>query len=176
MISKPCHTCQRVVTRPPCDFARSASGRIFCSRSCSASFNNRVMPKRIKSTRCIECQEPIRWGYRRCKTCHEALRRLDQKTLLEATRGRKDATRYTGVRSHARKVYADSGRPKQCAVCGYSKHVEICHIRDISTFPMETPVIEVNDINNLVALCPNHHWEFDNDLIRVGPTGFEPVS
>jgi hypothetical protein len=175
MISKPCHLCRRVVVRTPKDFARSISGRVYCSRSCAATSNNRSMPKRVKSTRCITCQEPIKWGHRRCKTCHDALYRLDQKTLREAARGRTDASRYTGVRSHARKVYAESGRPRKCAVCGYSTHVEICHIREISTFPAETPVIEINDLANLVALCPNHHWEFDHGLIRVGPTGFEPV-
>jgi hypothetical protein len=175
MLSKPCHLCRKLVTRSPKEFARSTTGRIYCSRSCAATFNNHTMPKRAKSTRCTTCQVPIRWGYRRCKACHEAQRRLDQKTLLEATLGRRDASRYTGVRSHARKVYAESGKPKQCAVCGYSKHVEICHIRDISTYPMETPVIEINAVSNLVALCPNHHWELDRGLLEVGLTGFEPV-
>jgi predicted restriction endonuclease len=79
------------------------------------------------------------------------------------------------VRSHARKVFAESGKPKKCAVCGYDKHVEICHVREIATFPPETPVREINDLTNLVALCPNHHWELDHGLLRVGPTGFEPV-
>jgi len=175
MISKPCYQCQKLVVRTPKEFAKSITGRIYCSRSCAATSNNHSMPKRVKSTRCIVCQEPIRWGYHRCKTCHEALRRLDQKTLLEATRGRRDASRYTGVRSHARKVFEESRKPKQCVVCGYDKHVEICHIREISTFPPETPVIEINDPSNLVALCPNHHWELDHGLIRMGPTGFEPV-
>lgn len=175
MISKPCYVCQKLVTRPPSQFAKSASGRAYCSRTCSAISNNRSMPKRVKSTRCVECQEPIRWGYRRCRACHEKLRLLEQKTLGEATRGRTDASRYTGVRSHARKVFAESGRPKMCAVCGYSNHIEICHLREISTFPPETPIIVVNDLSNLAALCPNHHWELDNGLLRMGPTGFEPV-
>ena len=175
MISQPCHNCQKLVVRTPKEFAKSRTGRVYCSRSCCATSNNRSMPKRKKSTKCIACQEPIRWGYRRCKKCHEQLRRLDQKTLQEATLGRTDATRYTGVRSHARTVYAASGRPKQCAVCGYDKHVEICHIREISAFPPETPVTVVNDLANLVALCPNHHWELDNGLIQMGLTGFEPV-
>jgi len=26
---------------------------------------------------------------------------------------------------------------------------------------------EVNDINNLVGLCPNHHWEVHNGLIDI---------
>jgi hypothetical protein len=175
MISKPCHACQQLVIRTPGEFAKSTTGRVYCSRSCAAISNNRSTPKRVKSTRCITCQEPIRWGYRRCNTCHHKQRRLDQKTLVEAMRGRRDASRYTGVRSHARKVFAESGKPRQCAVCGYTNHVEICHVREISAFPLNTPVIEINNLNNLVALCPNHHWEFDHGLIQMGPTGFEPV-
>lgn len=176
MISKQCHLCQKVVVRTPSDFARSRSGRAFCSRSCAATSNNHSMPKRVKSTRCVHCEEPIRWGYKRCKLCHLSRLKLDQKTLLQATLGRTDASRFTGVRSHARRVFADSGKPRECAVCGYKTHVEICHIRDISTFPLETPVIKINALVNLVALCPNHHWEFDRGLLVMGPTGFEPVS
>jgi len=33
-------------------------------------------------------------------------------------------------------------------------------------FDENTPISVVNDIENLVALCKNHHYEFDNkDLI-----------
>jgi predicted restriction endonuclease len=26
-------------------------------------------------------------------------------------------------------------------------------------------VDEINSLTNLVGLCPNHHWEFDNNLL-----------
>jgi predicted restriction endonuclease len=26
---------------------------------------------------------------------------------------------------------------------------------------------EVNDLSNLVYLCPNHHWELDNGIIKL---------
>ena len=175
MISKPCHRCQQPVVRSPEDFARSKTGRYFCSRSCAATSNNHSMPKRVKRTRCVTCQEPIRWGYRRCKTCHQAQVRLDRRTLSEATLGRKDASRYTGVRSHARKVFAESGKPRRCAVCGYATHVEICHIREIAAFPPDASVSEINALSNLIALCPNHHWELDRGLVQMGPVGFEPT-
>ena len=56
----------------------------------------------------------------------------------------------------------------ECDHCGYSYHVDICHIRDLSSFDDQTPVSIVNDLSNLVALCKNHHTEFDNgDLILV---------
>lgn len=54
-----------------------------------------------------------------------------------------------------------------CANCGYAKHVEICHKKPIKSFPVTATVAEINDISNIVALCPNCHWEFDNNCLRV---------
>jgi len=49
-----------------------------------------------------------------------------------------------------------------CAVCGYDLHVEVCHIKDIKWYPDDTLVAVINHLDNLVALCKNHHWEFDS--------------
>ena len=32
----------------------------------------------------------------------------------------------------------------------------------MSDFSDDAKISEINDIRNLIALCPNHHWEFDN--------------
>lgn len=32
-----------------------------------------------------------------------------------------------------------------------------------SDFDDDVLIKEINNINNLIGLCPNHHWEFDND-------------
>lgn len=89
------------------------------------------------------------------------------KTLEEATHNRKDNNRYCNIRSLSRRLYMRSDRPKVCEVCGYDKHIEICHIMDIAKFPKDTLISEVNDLNNLLALCSNHHWELDNNLIEI---------
>lgn len=49
----------------------------------------------------------------------------------------------------------------ECFICGYSYHVDIAHIKDIKDFDGSTLVSEINDLGNLVALCRNHHYEFD---------------
>lgn len=67
----------------------------------------------------------------------------------------------------ARQTYTKSNLPRVCRNCGYDKHVEICHIRAINTFPDDTPISVVNDLANLVALCPNCHWELDHGLLRL---------
>lgn len=51
-----------------------------------------------------------------------------------------------------------------CEKCGYSKHVEIAHKRAISTFDSSTLISHINARENLMALCPNCHWEYDHGL------------
>jgi predicted restriction endonuclease len=48
-----------------------------------------------------------------------------------------------------------------CKVCGYTFCVQCCHIKSVSSFPRTTPLSVVNDLSNLVGLCPNHHVELD---------------
>jgi predicted HNH restriction endonuclease len=45
--------------------------------------------------------------------------------------------------------------------------VECCHIKGIGTFSKETLIGEINNIKNLVFLCPNCHWEFDKGLLVI---------
>lgn len=68
----------------------------------------------------------------------------------------------TTIRRHAIKVYDTSDKPKACSSCGYSKHYEVCHVKAVSEFIDEALVEEINSIDNLIALCPNCHWEYDN--------------
>lgn len=67
----------------------------------------------------------------------------------------------------ARMVYMRSSKPRICFVCKYDKHVQISHIKPVSEFDKSTLVKDVNHINNLVALCPNHHWEFDHGKLNI---------
>lgn len=55
----------------------------------------------------------------------------------------------------------------KCSNCGYDKHVEVCHIKSISSFNNESKISEINDISNLILLCPNCHWELDNGILKL---------
>lgn len=67
-----------------------------------------------------------------------------------------------------------------CEVCGYRKHVEVCHIKPVSDFSRDTKMSVVNDRGNLIILCPNCHWEFDNGLLNdrkiIQPKGDQNVN
>lgn len=68
---------------------------------------------------------------------------------------------------HARRVFFRSGLPKECKVCQYDTHIDIAHIKSVSSFPDDAKISEINSSENLMALCPNHHWEFDSGLIKI---------
>lgn len=154
----------------------------FCSRSCSASFFNKRNPKRPRK----ECQ---------CKRCGQntGYTWRDKRTVCDACLANKKTTKkdyvdqlpyqvHGQIRREARSIYAKSDRPKHCVICGYSKHYHVCHVKAIKDFPPEALLKEINHKTNLVALCPNHHWEFDNghmpvEVIRkfVPSAGLEPA-
>lgn len=49
-----------------------------------------------------------------------------------------------------------------CAKCGYNKHVEMAHIKPIPDFSDDAILFEISGKQNIIQLCPNCHWEFDN--------------
>ena len=169
-----CTNCGRSVCRKQGEINKSKTGNFFCDRSCAAIYNNQKYPKRFKESKCKKCDLPIHGGYTYCKPCYENNHYLDNKTLEQAIKNRKDSNRYTGIRWNGRLVYRASNKPKCCCRCGYSKHYEICHIKAIKEFDLNSLVREINSIDNLIALCPNCHWELDNGLLKIGQEGLEP--
>ncbi len=68
------------------------------------------------------------------------------------------------LRSGSRATYFKSGKPRACNHCFYNKRIDICHIKDVKDFDENTTIAEINNLYNLVALCPKHHWEFDHTI------------
>jgi predicted restriction endonuclease len=73
----------------------------------------------------------------------------------------------TYVRKDSRRIYKESGKEYKCSICGYDTHVEIAHIKAVADFNNEALLEEINSIDNLIALCPNHHWEYDNQKLKL---------
>ena len=74
-----------------------------------------------------------------------------------------------GIQKLARMIYIKSDKPKKCIICQYEHHYDVAHIKSVSSFSDETLISEINDINNLIALCPNHHWEYDHGKLDISP-------
>ena len=91
------------------------------------------------------------------------------KKLLKSNNKIGDAKgrRASNLRYQSRIIYMKSDKPKHCVVCGYSNHFQVCHIVPVSQFSDDDTWGAANNIDNLIALCPNHHWEFDNGMISL---------
>lgn len=135
----------------------------FCSRSCSAKVTNReVVKRKFKEKKCKRCDAVIMIPRRiTCDDCNES---VVNRTLRDISKRKEPYTsKFAGVRSNAKIVAREMNQ--SCYICGYNKHVEVCHIKPVNSFSLDSRVSEVNGISNLIILCPNHHWEFDNGML-----------
>lgn len=99
-----------------------------------------------------------------CRKCNGRARteRAKQQTLADIKT--RSGSHYSSlIRQHARKV----GLFESCDVCGYDKHVEVCHVKPIASFLDDATLNEINAPENLRGLCPNHHWELDNGMLKA---------
>lgn len=151
----PCQFCQKETSNPK-----------FCSIKCASQFNNK---KKVRV--CQVCNEPIGIGFSNKKYCDDCrtknstnYRDWSKVTIAEHFGKLKTFQAHARIRSLARaKFIKEKPEIKSCEHCGYNKHYEICHKKAISDFDKNTTSIStVNHVDNLIALCPNCHYEFDN--------------
>lgn len=139
----------------------------FCSRSCSASYNNKISPKRVRTKSCKKCKNLILSQRVFCDKCKINIYNDWDNITIEEIQCKAKYQRSAHIRENARRNFKKNVDKPSCLICGYTKHVEVCHIKPIDSFPSSTPVSVVNHIDNLVGLCPNHHWEFDNNQLEL---------
>lgn len=148
-----CKCCNKIIEVKEGERVVEVRIKKFCNSSCSATYNNRQRIKKVK---------PIRIPKVRIKK---------ERLLVSMTKGELFSKRLnwqsarSEIQQHSRLVLLQSGTSKQCKVCGYTNHVEVCHIKSVKDFDNDATIAEINCINNLVYLCPNHHWEFDNGVL-----------
>lgn len=156
-----CRNCNKETTNPS-----------FCNRSCAAIWNNSKHPKRkpIFDRKCKRCGEIGKQGPRQyCQPCKHLIK-LDevQSTPMKHYFMKGNArVKYTSIRDWARRTMHLNKVPKTCKVCGFNIIVECSHINPISSFNENQLMGEVNSLDNLVYLCPNHHAMFDKGLLRL---------
>jgi hypothetical protein len=173
-VTLPCAYCQEPVRRSRAEHRDSKSGNVFCNRSCSAEYNNRfcdnlILSRKVAQGQCVDCGSPIlsHSKRKRCQDCVSASFKKGEDCpiwKLVNVRGAK-SNAYSAIRYRARKVAEEHLEYTKCQVCGYDKYVEICHKKGISEFNEDTLVSIVNDPNNLLVLCPNHHKELDRGIM-----------
>ncbi len=144
----------------------------FCSRNCSASYGNRKSPKR-KSTHtkiCSICGNKKHYQSKICKRCFT--RKEWDKASESAIKdyvldGFASSEKYNRIREWAKKIIKASGKEKKCEICGFDIEVEVCHKKPISSFGKDSLLKDVNSLENLIYLCPNHHIMLDKGLLKL---------
>jgi predicted restriction endonuclease len=116
---------------------------------------------------CTKCEHEFVGTKRRklCTSCSldKITSLLTKKRLFEKSASWQSAR--SRIQRDARKVLKDEDR--LCKICGYNNHVEVCHIKPVSLFTEEAIISDINHKDNLIMLCPNHHWEFDNAMLKL---------
>jgi hypothetical protein len=170
-ISGICRNCDEPFIRP---YGGGHDKALFCGKGCATSWNNRHRPSRALAQRpcetCPQCggkrSDSSRNGI--CRTCRKANRLavLETTTVGELRAQYGTAAFHAKLRGLSRWAYKG---PMACRECGYDRHVDICHLRPVASFPPSATIAEVNAESNLAAFCPTHHWELDAGFIQVIP-------
>jgi hypothetical protein len=156
-----------------CVCGKETSNPFFCCPSC-ANKNRKYRTHLVKN--CETCGTSFTYKERVCPTCKEK-RKQDREnkkytTLAELAEfyqktGVHRSWWYSEIRHYA--LLWNKDKRTCCAACGYTNHVELCHVKSIAEFPMTATLAEINARENIVGLCPNHHWELDHDLLTLDP-------
>lgn len=141
----------------------------FCDRKCANMYFNL---QRIKKRFCQNCGKGITSkNAKYCDDCRKYSYNTKHIDLMNKTKGELiNKNGYFKARSsickNARTIFYRETKDVKCAVCGYDKYIEVCHIKAVKDFNDDTKISEINCIDNLIGLCPNHHKEYDNGLIH----------
>lgn len=148
----------------------------FCSRSCSVTQANLGRARNPPKDRfCKKCGTNFRnkskiYESLFCAECRKEMR-ITHLTLGEYRQKKSVAGKHASwLHAHVRIMNRNHNKHLTllpCRKCGYNKHVELCHIKPVASFPDEALLIDVNHINNVIQLCRNCHWEFDNGFLQL---------
>lgn len=145
----------------------------FCNTSCAASFNNAGSRKHGDAPVFCACGNSKTKKSNKCKKCRieDQSKNYEQKTLLESCNKKAiyTASKFNEIRSKARAKLIKLGVEKKCKFCTTDEFIdilEVAHIKGIREFSEDTKIEEVNNISNLMYICPSHHRMFDKKLIK----------
>jgi hypothetical protein len=174
---KICEWCGKVIEVKDHEKVGFVKSKRFCDIYCAGLFNGekqkgRKYNREKKRYQCFKCSVLLEESAKRSRMCSVCFEEFKTSAVLDLTlkeiRSKYNINQYHAkIRGLARSVYKKANSKLECVICGYNNHSHICHIKPIASFSMGTTLKEVNKIENLTSLCPNHHWEFDNGLIKI---------
>lgn len=167
------------------NYNKNETKNFFCNNSCAATYNNKIRKRKLKSNITWKGSKH-RKGYNKCPICGEEKyykstlclkcrnkekRKIKERTLGSYIEGKKYlSTKCNEIRKDARRTLEESKKEKICAYCHnheFDDILEVHHLKGILEFDNTTTIGEINNENNLVWLCPNHHKMLEMGLIKL---------
>lgn len=147
--------------------SRQGNAKKWCSAQCksrglrSAATGIPVMPKPL------ERKIPKSPDIRQCRKCPTRFKAGLQREFCSKKCAKSHWAAVRGRAKKARRLTALGGQHAPCEVCGVDFHTDVCHIIPAMLGGSRSPL-------NILRLCPNHHWKFDNsglDLPELNALG-----
>lgn len=138
-------------------------------------FNKGATLKEVKSYY-DECPICGKRKYHTSELCSECRNKEKSENIKEQTLGyyidgqKYLSTRCNNIRKDAKKTLENSDVEKVCAYCHnheFDEILEVHHKKGILEFNSDAKVKEINSVDNLVWLCPNHHRMLELGLIKL---------
>jgi hypothetical protein len=155
-----CDTCGQIIEvgedQQPCNVKKLDN----CSNRCSATKYGLGNENGTHKVPCPECDGTKSREAEMCQECrfNKYVEEYEKQTLKEAESDARGRVKFNKVRRMARRRLELDGRvSKECCICGFSRKVEVAHLKPIKEFDPGDSVKEVNHRSNLRYLCPNHH-------------------
>lgn len=163
--------------KPAVELVKATQARRTCRR-CPAAYEVPIEGPGSKQSVCDKCRT-AKLGHMRVGDRFVEFESMTRDEVFASKEDSKQPWFYARVKiqKHARARFERSSKPKACVVCGWSEHIEVAHVVGAMAFPGDTTIGAINDLNNLVALCPNHHWLLDagklplDDLEKIVGSG-----
>ena len=150
---KICKCCGEIITVKEKQKVSEVKRKIFCNKTCSVRHNNKFRQNKNDK---VKKEYTEKYSY---------LNGVTKKKFFEI-KGIYYKFR-AEIRKHAQWIYKKNNGEQNCKICGYNKHIQVCHIKSVSSFDDDSLITEINSFENLVGLCPNHHWEYDNGFLVI---------
>lgn len=157
-----CKNCNKTIKVGLDQTVQDAKVKKFCSHSCSSTYNNSRRPR--KKYYCSKCNNEM---WKTAKLCRRCMIKSTIDIMAKTFLFQYSKHKYNEVRRQARKYMNYLNIEKKCLVCGFDICVDVAHIKKITDFNSASLIGEVNNRNNLVYLCPNHHAMLDRGLLDI---------
>ena len=171
-----CENCDKVIQVPDGGDISQTRRKRFCNQRCVALFSHREGSLKDHARPVKGCTHCGVQHKKKSTYCSRSCRVLSTPKKVNSQRVESKGEIFSGrswqsarsiIQKNARALFFKANPVPSCAVCHYINHVEIAHRIAVSEFQADALLSEINDLSNLISLCPNHHWEFDRGILKL---------